>query len=86
MNHDGNINQLDIVYLGNSLPKLTGGFGFKVQLWRLGFWAAQFNYRVDYDIVNLAVWTWRAWVRTTTESGRELPLAQGGISLPFRVR
>ncbi len=53
VNHDGNINQLDVVYLGNSLPKLTGGFGFKLNY---GGWAlnAQFNYRVDYDIVNLA--------------------------------
>lgn len=53
INHDGNINQLDIVYLGNSLPKLTGGFGFKLHYDR---WAlnAQFNYRVDYDILNLA--------------------------------
>ncbi|MCD8319027.1 MAG: SusC/RagA family TonB-linked outer membrane protein [Paraprevotella sp.] len=53
VNHDGNINQLDIVYLGNSLPKLTGGFGFK---FNYGNWSlnAQFNYRVNYDIVNLA--------------------------------
>ena len=53
MNHDGNINHLDVVYLGNSLPKLTGGFGFKFNYagWALN---AQFNYRVDYDIVNLA--------------------------------
>ena len=53
VNHDGNINQLDIVYLGNSLPKLTGGFGFKFYY---GQWSlnAQFNYRIDYDIVNLA--------------------------------
>jgi len=28
VNHDGNINQLDIVYLGNSYPKLNGGGGF----------------------------------------------------------
>ena len=53
VNHDGNINQLDIVYLGNSLPKLTGGFGFR---FNYGKWAlnAQFNYRVDYDVVNMA--------------------------------
>lgn len=53
VNHDGNINQLDLVYLGNSLPKLTGGFGFKLHLdrWTLN---AQFNYRIDYDIVNMA--------------------------------
>ena len=53
VNHDGNINQLDIVYLGNSLPKLTGGFGFKLHYDRLTL-NAQFNYRIDYDIVNLA--------------------------------
>ena len=53
VNHDGNIDKLDIVYLGNSLPKLTGGFGFRL---RYDKWAlnAQFNYRVDYDIFNLA--------------------------------
>ena len=53
VNHDGNINQLDVVYLGNSLPKLTGGFGFRFNYdrWSLN---AQFNYRVDYDIVNIA--------------------------------
>ena len=27
INHDGQINELDIVYLGSSLPKFTGGFG-----------------------------------------------------------
>ncbi|MBO5182169.1 MAG: SusC/RagA family TonB-linked outer membrane protein [Paraprevotella sp.] len=53
VNHDGNIDQLDIVYLGNSLPKLTGGFGFRLKYarWQLN---AQFNYRIDYDIVNMA--------------------------------
>ncbi len=53
INHDGQINELDIVYLGNSLPKLTGGFGFTLNYgrWRL---STQFNYRVDYDIYNLA--------------------------------
>jgi len=30
INHDGNINELDIVYLGNSYPKLNGGGGFKI--------------------------------------------------------
>jgi hypothetical protein len=29
VNHDGQINELDIVYLGSSLPKVTGGFGTK---------------------------------------------------------
>ena len=53
INHDGNINELDIVYLGSSLPKLTGGFGFTINYdrWRLN---AQFNYRVGNKILNLA--------------------------------
>ena len=53
INHDGNINELDIVYLGSSLPKLTGGFGFTLNYdrWRLN---AQFNYRVGNKILNLA--------------------------------
>ena len=53
INNDGNINALDIVYLGSSLPKLTGGFGFNLNYnrWRLN---AQFNYRVGNKILNLA--------------------------------
>ena len=51
VNHDGQINELDIVYLGSSLPKLTGGFGFTLNYgnWRL---STQFNYRLDYDVYN----------------------------------
>ena len=52
INKDGNIDSRDVVYLGNSNPKLTGGFGpniifnnrFKLLLY--------FNYRLNYDIVN----------------------------------
>ena len=53
INHDGNINALDIVYLGSSLPKLTGGFGFTFRYgdWRL---TTQFTYRVGNKILNLA--------------------------------
>lgn len=53
VNHDGNIDALDIVYLGSSLPKLTGGFGltFSYGQWRLN---SQFAYRVGNKIVNLA--------------------------------
>ena len=51
VNHDGQINELDIVYLGNSLPKVTGGWGFKVDYgpWSLN---AQFNFRFGNKIVN----------------------------------
>ena len=53
INHDGQINALDIVYLGSSLPKLTGGFGFSVTYgdWRL---STQFTYRFGNKIINRA--------------------------------
>ena len=53
INHDGEINALDIVYLGSSLPKLTGGFGFTLNYgrWKLN---TQFNYRIGNKILNLA--------------------------------
>ena len=53
VNNDGQINALDIVYLGSSLPKLTGGFGFTFTYgdWRL---MTQFNYRVGNKIFNMA--------------------------------
>lgn len=35
INNDGNINELDIVYLGNSNPKLNGGMGLKFTYDRL---------------------------------------------------
>ena len=53
VNHDGNINQLDIVYLGNSNPKAQGGFGFtfRYKEWTL---RTNFTYRWDVDVVNSA--------------------------------
>lgn len=53
VNHDGNINQLDIVYLGNSNPKAQGGFGFTFRYkdWTL---RTNFTYRWDVDVVNSA--------------------------------
>jgi hypothetical protein len=53
VNKDGQINALDIVYLGTSLPKLTGGFGFTFRYgdWRL---TTQFTYRFGNKILNLA--------------------------------
>ena len=53
INHDGNINELDIVYLGSSLPKVTGGWGFKLQYGRWT-WNNQFNFRVGNKIINAA--------------------------------
>ena len=53
INHDGDINQLDVVYLGNSLPKFDGGFGFtfKYDRWKL---TTQFTMRLGYKVVNAA--------------------------------
>jgi hypothetical protein len=53
VNHDGTINQLDIVYLGNSNPAAQGGFGFtfRYKRWSL---KTDFTYRLKVDVVNKA--------------------------------
>ena len=53
VNHDGTINQLDIVYLGNSNPAAQGGFGltFRYKRWSL---KTDFTYRLNVDVVNSA--------------------------------
>ena len=53
VNHDGQIDELDIVYLGSSLPKFTGGFGFKLHYGRL-LLNSQFNFRYGNKIINRA--------------------------------
>ena len=53
VNHDGQINSLDIVYLGNANPHFNGGFGFNLQYdeWSL---KASFNYREGNKVINSA--------------------------------
>jgi TonB-linked SusC/RagA family outer membrane protein len=51
INHDGNINELDIVYLGSSLPKFNGGFGLKFNYGNFQI-NSQFNFRVGNKIIN----------------------------------
>ena len=53
VNHDGQINALDVVYLGNSLPKINGGFNLTL---RYGNWSlkARFMYRFGNKVINLA--------------------------------
>jgi len=53
INHDGQIDELDIVYLGSSLPKITGGFGtrFHYKGWELNL---QFNFRTGFKVINAA--------------------------------
>ena len=53
VNHDGQIDKLDIVYLGNSNPKFNGGFGidFMYGKWTL---KTSFNIRTGAKVVDLA--------------------------------
>ena len=53
INYDGQIDELDIVYLGGSNPKVTGGFGIDLKYgqWQL---KTNFNFRIGNKIVNLA--------------------------------
>ena len=52
INHDGNINYQDIVYLGNSMPKYTGGFGSSLTYKSQWKFSAFFTYRYKFDLVN----------------------------------
>ena len=51
INHDGNIDINDVVYIGDSNPSITGGFGsaLKYKQFDLSF---QFYYRLGFDIIN----------------------------------
>jgi len=51
INYDGNINELDIVYLGSSLPKLQGGFSANFT-WGHITWSNSFTFRYGNRIVN----------------------------------
>ena len=53
INNDGNIDYLDVVYLGNAMPKLTGGFGPTIKYKNITL-SAYFNFRYGNDIVNNA--------------------------------
>ncbi len=51
VNHDGSIDELDIVYLGNCNPKIYGGFGFTVR-WKQLSVNAFFNFRAGNKVAN----------------------------------
>ena len=53
INHDGQIDRYDMVYLGNSNPKCNGGFGIQLYYGRLAL-NAGFNFRIGNQIVNMA--------------------------------
>ena len=53
INHDGVINEYDIVYLGNALPVVTGGGNFNIK-WRQLSLAGNLHYRLGQKVVNQA--------------------------------
>lgn len=55
INHDGSIDERDIVYLGNSNPKFTGGFGPSINIKNRLRIALFFNFRWKYEVVNGAM-------------------------------
>ncbi len=52
INHDGNIDYKDVVYLGNSNPKFVGGFGSTISYKRNFKISFFFNFKSSYDVVN----------------------------------
>ena len=67
VNHDGQINALDIVYLGNSLPKIQGGFNISLYYGRW-FVKGRFNYRFGNKIVNTARMSLESMYGTNNQS------------------
>ena len=67
VNHDGQINSLDIVYLGNSNPHFNGGFGINLQYknWSL---KSSFNYRQGIKVVNSAKMNLEQMFNATNQS------------------
>jgi len=53
VNHDGSIDELDIVYLGNCNPLFNGGFGVTLRYGKLSL-NAFFNYRYGNKVINAA--------------------------------
>ncbi|WP_406683223.1 SusC/RagA family TonB-linked outer membrane protein [Seonamhaeicola sp. MEBiC1930] len=53
INKDGNINRLDVVYLGNANPLLYGGFGPTIRYKNFQL-NAFFNYRYNQKLINIA--------------------------------
>ncbi len=52
VNHDGQIDLNDVVYLGNSNPAVMGGFGSAFS-WKQFYLSTQFQFRTGFQIVNM---------------------------------
>ncbi|GHV10210.1 SusC/RagA family TonB-linked outer membrane protein [Bacteroidia bacterium] len=53
VNHDGNIDELDLVYLGNSNPQFNGGFSLTLRYKQFSL-KSFFTYRTGNQVVNAA--------------------------------
>ncbi|MCF8378949.1 MAG: SusC/RagA family TonB-linked outer membrane protein [Bacteroidales bacterium] len=51
INKDGNIDELDLVYLGNGNPDLFGGFGINI-IYKKFSLSSHFNYKIGQDVIN----------------------------------
>ncbi|MCR4915531.1 MAG: SusC/RagA family TonB-linked outer membrane protein [Prevotella sp.] len=67
VNHDGQINALDIMYLGNSLPKVNGGFNLSLYYGKW-FLKGRFNYRFGNKVVNTARMSLESMYSTNNQS------------------
>ena len=67
INHDGSIDRYDIIYLGNSNPKLYGGFGINLYYGRFEL-NASFNFRMGNQILNLAKSQYESMAAITNQS------------------
>ncbi|MBR1788708.1 MAG: SusC/RagA family TonB-linked outer membrane protein [Bacteroidaceae bacterium] len=67
INHDGSIDRYDVVYLGNSNPKLYGGFGVNFYYGRFEL-NASFNFRMGNQILNLAKSHYESMIPITNQS------------------
>ncbi|MCR4921448.1 MAG: SusC/RagA family TonB-linked outer membrane protein [Bacteroidaceae bacterium] len=67
INHDGQIDRYDMVYLGNSNPKCSGGFGFTFYYGRFSI-NTGFNFRMGNKIVNMARMTYESMRNNDNQS------------------
>ncbi|MCQ2222300.1 MAG: SusC/RagA family TonB-linked outer membrane protein [Bacteroidaceae bacterium] len=67
INHDGNIDRYDMVYLGNSNPKWFGGFGFNLYYGKFDI-NCSFNFRIGNQIVNMARARYESMLDNTNQS------------------
>ena len=67
VNHDGQIDRYDMVYLGNSNPKCNGGFGFTLFYGRFSL-NTGFNFRMGNKIINLARANYESMRSNTNQS------------------